>query len=128
MTIESKTEEEQIITTVLFRMRELRKTVTLNIEYLKELVQEGSYQNRVDACWALHNSEHPELEEILIMEFKVSNPHMKSMICATLRSTGTSACFEALMAEHKRTRSGDLKWSIETAISDIKKRLNIQEP
>jgi hypothetical protein len=72
----------------------------------------------------LQNSEHKELEEILIQEFNISDQHTKCMICSTLRSTGTEKSLYILKAELKRTRSNDLKYFIESAIEKINERIN----
>lgn len=119
-----KTDKEEIITSVLSRLNELRKPTTLNIDYLKELLLKGTYQNRIDALNALKNSEHKDLEEILILKFKTSDLHTKCMICATLRSTGTTKSLETLITELKRTRSNDLKYFIQSAIEEINDREN----
>ena len=117
-------EDEELITTVLSRLNKLKKPKSLNIDYLKDLLLKGNYQNRIDALNALQNSEHKELEEILIQEFNISDQHTKCMICATLRSTGTEKSLETLKAELKRTRSNDLKYFIESAIEKINERIN----
>ena len=119
-----KTDEEEVITTVLSRLNELRKPPSLNIDYLKQLLLTGTYQNRIDALNALKNSEHKDLEEILILKFNTSDQHTKCMICATLRSTGTIKSLETLKAEFKRTRSKDLKYFIQNAIEEINDREN----
>jgi hypothetical protein len=119
-----QTEEEEIITTVLSRLNKLRKPKTLNIDYLKQLLLEGTYQNRIDALNALSNCEHSDLEDILIQELKTSDQHTKCMICATLRSSGTIKSIEILKSEFKRTRSNDLKYFIESAIEEINEREN----
>lgn len=118
-------EDENIITSVLSRLRDLRKPKSLNIEFLKYLLTEGTYQNRIDALFGLQNSEHSEIEDLLIKEFNTSDQHTKMMICATLRSTGTDKCFETLDKEYKRTRSNDLKYFIESAKEGINERKNI---
>jgi len=119
-----KTDKEEVITTVLSRLNELRKPSTLNIDFLKQLLLTGTYQNRIDALNALKNSEHKDLEEILILKLKTSDQHTKCMICATLRSTGTIKSLETLKAEFKRTRSNDLKYFIQSAIDEINEREN----
>lgn len=119
-----KTNKEEVITTVLSRLNELRKPTTLNIDYLKQLLLKGTYQNRIDALNALKNSEHKDLEEILIQKFNTTDQHTKCMICATLRSTGTTKSVEMLKAEFKRTRSNDLKYFIKSAIEEINEREN----
>ena len=118
-------EDENIITSVLSRLRDLRKPKSLNIEFLKYLFTEGTYQNRIDALSGLQNSEHSEIEDLLIKEFNTSDRHTKMMICATLRSTGTDKCFETLDKEYKRTRSNELKYFIESAKEEINERKNI---
>lgn len=118
-----KTTDEGIITTVLSRIDKLRKPGTLNIDFLKHLFLNGTYQNRIDALNALKNSEHGDLEDILIQEFKTSDQHTKGMISATLRTTGTKKCIDILKSEYKRTRSNNLKYFIESAIEEI----NIRE-
>ena len=117
-------EDEELITTVLSRLNKLKKPKSLNIDYLKNLLLKGNYQNRIDALNALQNSEHKELEEILIQEFNISDQHTKCMICSTLRSTGTEKSLYILKAELKRTRSNDLKYFIESAIEKINERIN----
>ncbi|PIF31104.1 hypothetical protein CLU81_1581 [Flavobacterium sp. 9] len=117
-----KTNEEEVITTVLSRLNELKKPTTLNIDYLKQLLLKGTYQNRIDALNALKNSEHNDLEEILIQKFNTSDQHTKCMVCATLKSTGTIKSLEILKAEFKRTRSNDLKCFIQSAIEEINER------
>ncbi|MFY7669505.1 hypothetical protein ACOSP6_00320 [Tenacibaculum sp. MEBiC06402] len=116
---------EDFITTVLSRLRDLKKPETLNIEFLKFLLTDGTYQNRIDALSGLQNSQHSDIEELLIQEFKRADQHTKEMICATLRTTGTDKCFEVLDEEYKRTRSNTLKYFIESAKEKIKKRKNI---
>lgn len=118
-------DNEEIITTVLSRLGELRKPKNLNIEYIKHLLLSGTYQNRIDALRALQNSEHTDIEDMLIQEFKTCDQHTKEMICATLRTTGTEKCFEALDAEYKRTRSNTTKYFIESAKKEIIERKNI---
>lgn len=120
-----QSEDEETITTVLTRLGDLRKPKSLNIEFLKYLFINGTYQNRIDALSSLENSEHPEIEELLIKEFNKSDTHTKGMICATLRTTGTEKCFEVLDEEYKRTRSNTLKNFIESAKEEINKRKNI---
>lgn len=119
-----KTNDEAIITTVLSRLDKLRKPSTLNIDYLKHLLLNGTYQNRIDALNALENAEHSDLEDILIKEFKTSDQHTKGMISATLKTMGTKKCIDVLISEHKRTRSNNLKYFIENAIEGINKREN----
>ncbi|MEY5047252.1 MAG: hypothetical protein RLZZ175_611 [Bacteroidota bacterium] len=118
-------EDEETITSVLSRLRDLRKPKSLNIEFLKYLLTEGTYQNRIVALSGLENSEHSEIEDLLIKEFSKSDTHTKGMICATLRSTGTEKCFEMLDKEYKRTRSNTLKYFIESAKEEINNRINI---
>jgi hypothetical protein len=72
----------------------------------------------------LKNSEHKDLEEILILKLQTSDQHTKCMICAILRSTGTLKSLETLKAEFKRTRSNDLKYFIQSAIEEINEREN----
>lgn len=117
-----QSDDEETITSVLSRLDKLRKPANLNIDYLKYLLKEGTYQNRIDALNALENSEHPDLEDLLIQEFKTSDIHTKGMICATLRSTGTEKSIKTLEEEYKHTRSYELKNSIENAIEDIRQR------
>jgi hypothetical protein len=118
-------DSEEVTTTVFSRLRDLRKPATLDIEYLKYLLVNGTYQNRIDALTGLQNSEHSDVEELLIQEFKVSDQHTKAMICATLRTTGSEKCFEVLDSEYRRTRSNDLKYFIRSAKEEISKRRNI---
>ncbi|WP_298902198.1 hypothetical protein [uncultured Psychroserpens sp.] len=115
-------DHEEVVTTILSRFRELKKPQHLNIDYLKYLVVNGTYQNRIDALGALQNSEHTDIEDVLIKGFKLSDKHTKGMICATLRTTGTEKCFDVLKAELKRTRSNSLKYYIESAIEHINSR------
>ena len=112
------------MTSVLSRLKDLKKPSELNIDYLKQLLLKGTYQNRIDSLSALENSEHKEIEDILIQVFNRSDQHTKCMICATLRSTGTEKSFETLKTEFKRTRSNDLKYFIESAIDEITERIN----
>lgn len=114
--------DEETITTVLSRLDKLNKPANLNIDYLKYLLKEGTYQNRIDALNALSNSQHPDLEGLLIQELKTADKHTKGMIFATLRSTGTRKSIETLEDEFKRTRSNDLKCFIESAINEINQR------
>lgn len=118
-------EDENFITTVLSRLGDLRKPESLDIEFLKHLLTEGTYQNRIDALSGLQNSEHSDIEDLLIKEFTTSDTHTKGMICATLRTTGTEKCFEVLDKEYKRTRSNTLKYFIESAKEEINNRKNI---
>ncbi len=117
-------DDEEMITTVLSRLDELKKPKNLNIDYLKHLLINGNYQNRIDALRALKNCEHSDIEDLLLQEFKTSDQHTKEMICATLRSTGTKKSLDILQSEFKRTRSNDLKHFIESAIEEINKQEN----
>ncbi len=117
-----KCNDEGIISTVLIRLGHLRKPSTVNIDYLKNLLLNGTYQNKISALDALANAEHSELEDILLQEFPSSDAHTKGMICATLRSTGTTKCIDILKSEHKRTRNSTLKYYIESTIEEINKR------
>ena len=119
-----QSEEENIISSVVSRFRKLKKPSTLNIDYLKNLVVNGAYQQRLNAIRTLEGAEHEELEEILIHEFKVSDLHTKEVICANLRTTGTKKSFEVLESEYKRTRSNSLKYFIENTIKEINEREN----
>lgn len=120
-----ESDNEDFVTTVISRLRDLRKPKTLNIDFLKILLTKGTYQNRIVALSGLQNSEHPDIEDLLIKEFNTSDQHTKMMICATLRSTGTDKCFETLDIEYKRTRSNDLKYFIESAKEEINERKKI---
>ncbi len=120
-----QSDNEDAIKAVLRGLKDLRKPKTLNIEFLKFLLTNGTYQNRLDALSGLQNSEHADIEDLLIQEFKTSDQHTKEMICATLRSTGTNKCFEVLDKEYKRTRSNTLKYFIESAKEEINNRKSI---
>lgn len=119
-----QTDDEDTITSVLSRLGKLKKPSNLNIDYLKHLLKDGTYQNRIDALSALANSEHSDLEDLLIQELKTADQHTKGMICATLRTTGSKKSLEVLNSELKKTRSNDLKCFIESAIEEITKRMN----
>ncbi len=118
-------DNEDLVASVVSRLAELRKPKTLDIEFLKFLLTDGTCQNKIAALRGLQNSEHPEIEDILIQEFKTSDHHIKGMICVTLRSTGTDKCFDVLDKEFKKTRSNTLKYFIESAKDGINKRKNI---
>lgn len=119
-----ETDDEDTITSVLNRIGDLKKPKSLNIDFLKYLFVEGTYQNRIDALSGLQNSEHSDIEDLLIKGFTTSDTHTKGMICATLRTTGSEKCFEVLDREFKRTRSNTLKYFIESAKEEIISRKN----
>ena len=119
-----QTDDEETITSVLSRLGKLTKPSNLNIDYLKYLLKEGTYQNRIDALRALANSEHSDLEDLLVQELKTADQHTKGMICATLRTTGSEKSLETLNAELKRARGNDLKYFIQSAIEEITQRKN----
>ncbi len=68
-----ETNDNTFIIPVVSRFSELKKTSDLNIDYLKDLFLNGTYDQRMAVLRALRGAEHQELEEILIKQFKVSN-------------------------------------------------------
>lgn len=119
--LEESQNENEIIN-VLSRLDSIRIPETVNIDYLKHLLVNGSLSKKTAVLKALSHCKHPDLEDLIIQEFKTGNLDLKCSICVTLRSIGTEKSFEVLLSESKRTRSNDLKHFIDSAIKNIKSR------
>jgi hypothetical protein len=112
-------EGEGIRISILSRLRDVIKDSGYNIEPIKVLVREGTSGETHAAIKALSNSSDPEVEDILLEEFKNTNTHMKGMICGPLSTVGTSKSIPILRNAYKRTRDEFLRTSIDEAIDKI---------
>lgn len=117
-------ENERVIVSILSRLEYVKKDSSFNIEPLKQLVKEGTYDICNAAISALSNSDDPEVETILLDEFKITSKHMKGMICSPLGTVGTIKSIPILKKEFKETRDQSLKSFISRAIYEIEKREN----
>lgn len=123
--IKKSDEDEEIISHVLLRLEDMRKPSFLDIEYLKYLLVNGTFENRNSALKALSNCEHKDLEDLLLKEFVFSNQEIKHVICSILMNSGTEKSLEILKTEYKRTRSDYYRQMIERTIEIINIRNEI---
>jgi hypothetical protein len=114
--------DEQIKVSILSRLADVLKDDSYNIEPIKILVKEGTSNENRAAIKALSNAIDPEVEDILLDEFKFTNTHMKGMICGPLGTVGTLKSIPVLRETYKRTRDGFLRSVIDDAIHKIETR------
>ncbi len=115
-------ESDDLKVTILSQLRNVKKDLTYNIEPIKKLVAEGTYEVSHAAIKSLSFSDDVEVETLLLDEFLVADKHMKGMICAPLATVGTERSIPILKEEYKRTRDGFLRWAIKNAIQEIEKK------
>lgn len=114
--------DERIKVSILSRLSDVIKDSNYNIEPIKILVKEGTGDESHAAIKALSNTNDPEVEDILLDEFKITNTHMKGMICGPLSTVGTLKSIPILKEAHKKTRDGGLRMAINSAIDKIETR------
>lgn len=119
-----KEEDERIVISILSRIEELVKPLSIDITVIKKLAVDGTHDIRKAALKALSNAEDKEVEDVLLSEFKVSDKHTKGMICFSLSTVGTRKSIPVLMGAYKKTRDPFLRHAIENAISEIETREN----
>jgi hypothetical protein len=117
-----KEEDEGIRISILSRLKDVIKYSGYNIEPIKTLVKEGTSDESHAAIKVLSNTNDPEVEDILLDEFKITNKHMKGMICGPLSTVGTLKSIPILKTEYKKTRYGFLRMAIDEAINKIESR------
>jgi hypothetical protein len=115
-------DDDNITASVLSRFKNVKKDETFNIEPIKKFVAEGAYDVSHAAIKALSNSNDPEVETLLLDEFKITDKHMKGMICGPLSTAGTLKSIPVLKETYKKTRDNFLRCAIEDAIYKIEKR------
>ena len=114
--------DESIKVSILSRLRNVVKDSSYNIEPIKILVKEGTPDESHAAIKALSNTNDPEVEDILLDEFKITSTHMKGMICGPLATVGTLKSIPILKEAHKKTREGFLRMVIDDAVYKIEAR------
>lgn len=115
-------DEESIKVSILSRLRNVIKDSSYNIAPIKILVAEGTADESHAAIKALSNTNDPEVEDILIDEFKITSTHMKGMICGPLSTVGTLKSIPILKETYKKTRDGFLRMVIDDAVYKIETR------
>lgn len=115
-------DDESTKISILSRLQDIKKDLGYNISPIKTLVKEGTEGETRAAIRALSNTIDPEVEEIFLNEFKISDRYMKGTICGPLSTVGTVKSIPILKEAHKRTRDGGLRMLIENAISRIEDR------
>lgn len=115
-------DEESIRVSILSRLSNVIKDSNYNIEPMKILVKEGTSDESYAAKKALSNTNVPEIEDILLDEFKNTSTYMKGMICEPLSTVGTLKSIPFLQEAYKKTRDPFLRMAIENAINKIKQR------
>lgn len=116
-------EEEEILkVAILSQLSEVIKDASYNIVPIKILVADGTAKESHAAIKALSNTNDPEVEDLLLTEFKITSTHMKGMICGPLSTVGTLKSIPILKAAHKKTRDGFLRMFIDDAVYKIESR------
>ena len=117
-----KEEDERIKVSILSRLSDVVKDSGYNIEPIKILVAEGTADESHAAIDALSNTNDPEVEDILLNEFKITSPHMKGMICGSLSTVGTLKSIPVLKEAYKKARDVFLRMVIDDAVYRIEIR------
>ncbi len=115
-------DDESTRVSILSRLQDIKKGFGYNIEPIKTLVRDGTEGETRAAIRALSNTNDPEVEDIILNEFKISDRHMKSTICGPLSTVGTLKSIPILKEAHKKTRDGGLRMLIENTINKIEDR------
>ena len=115
----SNERDERTIVSILSRLEDVKKDSTFNIDIIKRLAVEGSSDISHAAIKALANSLDPEVEGILLDEFKIANKHMKGIICSSLETVGSLKAISTLELFYKKTKDRGLKQTIENTINKI---------
>lgn len=115
-------DDESVKVSILSRLRNVIKDSSYNIEPIKILVKEGTHDESHAAIKALSNTNDPEVEDILLDEFKITSTHMKGMICGPLSTVGTLKSIPILKEAYKKTRDRGLRMLIENTIHTIETR------
>ncbi len=115
-------DDESVRVSILSRLRNVIKDSNYNIEPIKTLVKEGTNDESHAAIKALSNTDDPEVEDILLDEFKITSTHMKGMICGPLSTVGTLKSIPILKEVYKKTRDSFLRMVINDAVNKIETR------
>jgi len=115
-------DDESTRVSILSRLQDIKKDLGYNIEPIKTLVRDGTEGETRAALRALSNTNDPEVEDIFLNEFKISDRHVKGTICGPLSTVGTLKSIPILKEAHKKTRDGGLRMLIENAINKIETR------
>lgn len=115
-------DDESIKVSILSRLRDVIKDSGYNIEPVKIFVKEGTAGESHAAIKALSNTNDPEVEDILLDEFKITSTHMKGMICGPLSTVGTLKSIPVLKEAYKKTRDQFLRSAIDNAVYTIESR------
>lgn len=115
-------DDEKIKVSILSRLSDVIKDSSYNIAPIKILVAEGTADESHAAIKALSNTNDPEVEDILLDEFKITSTHMKGMICGPLSTVGTLKSIPILKEAYKKTRDGFLRMVIDDAVYKIEAR------
>jgi hypothetical protein len=126
--IVQKEEDESIRVCILSRLALVIKDSTCNIEPIKIIVREGKADESHAAIKALSNTNDPEVEEILLEEFKISRTRTKGIICRTLSTIGTLKSIPVLKEAYKKTRDMGFKNDIDNAVYKIESRAKASNP
>lgn len=116
-------DDERIKISILSRLSNVIKDSTYNIEPIKLLVKEGTGDESHAAIRALANTNDPEVENILLDEFKITTTHMKGIICGPLSTVGTLKSIPVLKEAYKKTRDGGLRAEINNTIYRVETRV-----
>lgn len=122
MGVIEKEDDDRTTISILSRLKEMKKPFNANIGLIKRLLVEGTDSIRIAASKALSNTNDPEVEDIILDEFKISDRHSKAMFCTPLESVGTTKSIPVLQEALKQTRDPFLRESIEYVIQLIRQR------
>ena len=122
MQVVDKEDDDHILVSILSRLRDMKKPAGINLAPLKRLLSEGTGQSRVAAAMALRHTNDPEVETLLLDEFKWSGKETQSRLCLTFESIGTKQSIPALRAAWKKTRDRAFRMDLERVIAAIEER------
>lgn len=117
--VADSSQDEHIIISILSRLEKVDKGSDMNIAPIKKYLKEGSAAIIRAAVKALAHTNDPEVEDLLIEEFTYADNSLKSEICHTLKSVGTTKSIPMLQQASKKTRDANLRMHISETLMKI---------
>ncbi len=107
---------------ILQGLWKFKKTIDYDIEPIKSIIIHGEYYERLAAIEALRNSDHPEIHDFLLKEFKTSGDDFMLKILGVIWKTSTKETIPILEKGKRKSKDRYLRLEIEKLIDDIKDR------
>jgi len=107
---------------ILQGLWKFHKTIDYDINPIKNIVINGKYYERLAAIEALNNSDHTEIHNFLLEEFKNSGDDFMLKILGVIWKTSTKETIPILEKGKRKSRNRYLRMQIEELIDNIKSR------